>query len=419
MLRRIGWLVRKDLGLFFADRNGALMAFVLPVLLASLIGMLFSPRAEVGRVDLLVVDEDGGPAVAALVASLDGEAAIAVERATLEDARARLASGRSSVALWLPRGASAALEPSRLFIGEPGAATLLYDPSRHIEVELVFGFLQRAQLLEAARRLESPQARLELFQDLASKAEGPWSRILDRALAQARAEAARTVGAGAPGTSVLKMPLDVAREAIVAAGPGSGYDSYAHNFAGMLCMFLLFLAQDMAKGLVAERQAGVLVRTRLSSSRPLEPLLATTASTTLLGLLLTAAVFSVAIAVFGVVLRGGAFAFAVVALAYALFGGAFAALLAGLARTDKQISAIGTATILIVSFVGGAWYPRFMMPEWLQEVSAVLPTTFATEGFAAATWRGLPLEHALAPAAALMAWAIGCVALGRWRFRWG
>lgn len=418
MLARIGWLVRKDLGLFFADRNGALMAFVLPVLLASLIGMLFSPRAEVGRVDLLVVDEDGGPATAALAGALDAEAAIAVERTSLEDARARLASGRSSVALWLPRGASQALVPSRHFIGEAGSATLLYDPSRHIEVELVFGFLQRAQLLEAARRLESPEARVELLRDLAPKVDGAWAPILDLALVQARAEAERERAAPERSTSVLKMPLAVERQAIVAAGSGAGYDSYAHNFAGMLCMFLLFLAQDMAKGLIAERRAGVLVRTRLSSARPLVPLLATAISTTLLGLLLTAVVFTVAITVFDVELRGGLGAFVVVAGAYALFGGAFAALLAGLARTDKQVSAVGTAAILIVSFVGGAWYPRFMMPEWLQEVSAVLPTTLATEGFAAATWRGLPLEHALAPAAALLAWAIGCVALGVWRFRW-
>jgi ABC-type multidrug transport system permease subunit len=58
------------------------------------------------------------------------------------------------------------------------------------------------------------------------------------------------------------------------------------------------------------------------------------------------------------------------------------------------------------------------MPDWLQGISNLLPTTWAAEGFAAATWRGLPYEHALVPALVLLGFAGAFVAIGAWRFRW-
>jgi len=224
--------------------------------------------------------------------------------------------------------------------------------------------------------------------------------------------------ASAPATNVMKMPLTLVRTSVVAAGPAADYNSYAHNFAGMLCMFILFLSQDMARTLLQERASGVLVRTRLAASRPRLPLVAMATSTTLLGLLLTAVVFTVAIGVFGVQLRGGVIAFVIMALALAIFAGGVAVLLAGLARSEKQVSAIGTGVILLSSFIGGAWYPRFLMPDWLQQVSAAVPTSWATDGFAAATWRGLPLDAVLVPAGFLIATGIAFIALGTWRFRW-
>jgi len=145
-LRIIGWLVRKDLRVFFADRNGALMAFVLPVLLASLIGMLFAARTKASTVDLLVVDQDGTAATRELIATLDHEEALKVIEVPLDVARQRIEHGDAAVALVLPTGTAAAMRPSRLFIGESLAVTLLNDPSRDIEAELVGGLFQRAQI---------------------------------------------------------------------------------------------------------------------------------------------------------------------------------------------------------------------------------------------------------------------------------
>lgn len=412
-MKVIGWLVRKDLGVFFADRNGALMTFAVPVLLASLIGMLFAGREKAGTVDLLVVDEDQGAAAKALVAALDREAALAVHEATAAEARARVAAGKASVALVLPRGVGAALTPSHLFMGEPFGATLWFDPSREVEAELVAGLFQKVQMEEAAKGLADPAGRVKLFEDLRGTSRGAWSLLLEQALSLSQREAAGPAdGAG------MKPPLALDKQPVIAAGPAEGYNSYAHSFAGMLCMFLLFLSQDMAKGLLEERRTGVLLRTRLARVRPIVPLVAMAGATTVLGLILSAAVYAVGIVVFGIEVHGGALALGAVLVAQALFAGGFAVLLAGIGRSERQVQAWGMAAILLMSFVGGAWYPRFMMPDWLQSVATALPTSWATDGLAASTWRGLPLSAALVPALVLVCFAAAATAIGAWRFRW-
>lgn len=44
------WLIYKDLSRFLADRQGALMALLVPVVLASLLGMLFAPSTTTGKI---------------------------------------------------------------------------------------------------------------------------------------------------------------------------------------------------------------------------------------------------------------------------------------------------------------------------------------------------------------------------------
>ena len=51
--------------------------------------------------------------------------------------------------------------------------------------------------------------------------------------------------------------------------------------------------------------------------------------------------------------------------------------------------------------LGGAWVPSFIFPPWLQTVSMWMPTHWAVDGLDAMTWRGLPLQDALLPVAAI------------------
>jgi len=105
-------------------------------------------------------------------------------------------------------------------------------------------------------------------------------------------------------------------------------------------------------------------------------------------------------------------------LAVCLFVGSFTLLLAGLGKSEKEIGTFGTFSILAMSFAGGAMIPSFVMPEWILGVARALPTYWATEGWAAATWRGLPLVDSLLPAGILVAFSVFFAVIGIRRFRW-
>jgi ABC-2 type transport system permease protein len=68
--------------------------------------------------------------------------------------------------------------------------------------------------------------------------------------------------------------------------------------------------------------------------------------------------------------------------------------------------------------LGGAWVPTFVFPAWMQKLTLIVPARWAVDGLDAMTWRGLGLEAAWAPIAAML----GCSALFAWiavkRFAW-
>ena len=68
--------------------------------------------------------------------------------------------------------------------------------------------------------------------------------------------------------------------------------------------------------------------------------------------------------------------------------------------------------------LGGAWFPSFLFPEWLQQVTGFVPTRWAVDALDAVTWRGLGLSSVTVPVASLLAAAALFTAVALWRFRW-
>lgn len=420
------WVVRKDLARFAADRQGAFMSVLVPVVLAAFLGMLFAPRPSAGSLDLLVVDEDGSPATQALVVAVRGEETFAVEEVDLATARARLEAGDADVALRIPAGAGQDLRPTSMFTGQQGTLELLHDPSDETEADIAEGLLTQVVMQHLMGSLGDRDAVGAMFDelvaDLPADADPALRGFLESGAAlDAASPAGAEAGAAEPAAGAaggMQAPVRFTRTQVTASGPAAGYDSYAHNFAGTLLLFLLFGAQSTARNLVAEREEGALLRVRLAPVSPATALFGTAVGAALVALLVSAAVYAVGMLLFGVQVRGSWPGFLAVVLAQAAFVGGFALLLAGLGRTEAQISSVGTFVVLVMSFAGGAMFPSFMMPPWLQAAGRLLPTWWATRGLAAMTWRGLPLSAALPSVAVLLGFAILFGAIGARRFRW-
>ena len=88
-------------------------------------------------------------------------------------------------------------------------------------------------------------------------------------------------------------------------------------------------------------------------------------------------------------------------------------------RTREQLVATSTVIVLIMAALGGNLFPRFLMPESLQNVGQIVFNAWALDGYQKVFWYdALPTE--LAPElAALALVAFGCLALCRMRAaRW-
>lgn len=90
----------------------------------------------------------------------------------------------------------------------------------------------------------------------------------------------------------------------------------------------------------------------------------------------------------------------------------------GWASNERQAAPLGNLVVFPMMFLSGTFFPRFLMPEWLQTVSNFLPLTPVIDGIRMLTTEGKHLID-LGPQLGLMvAWLIIVYAIAFKVFRW-
>ena len=427
-MRIVWWMIWREWRLFWADRQGLLVTLAVPVLLGIFFGMLTDSKGTTPPIELLVVDQDVTASSKALVAELDGLKMIRVRAVTLEVARDELQKGEAPAALVLPRGTGEVMSVMSLINGESVQGQLLHDPSRQVETGILGGLIQRA-VMQSVMSTVSDEAKLrrvlndtlsELRDSLGEAAPEHLRRTLNASLDSVEAwslHAEEEQGQDQESAIAFKMPLELVRESVSAAGASSGYNGYSHSFVGMLCIFILMMGMDRSKGLIKERQQGSLVRLRVVPGRPWVVLCGFGLGIAVVSALVIIVVLAFGIAGFGIEVKGSPVGLALMVLSLSLLSGGFALFLAGLGRTEAQINGLGSAFVLLLCFLGGAMFPAFLFPEALQSVVPATPLWWVNEGFAGVTWRGLGLEHSLTRAGVTTAFALAFGFIGVRRFR--
>ena len=107
-----------------------------------------------------------------------------------------------------------------------------------------------------------------------------------------------------------------------------------------------------------------------------------------------------------------------VCAAFSLMTAAYGLLIAALGKTPEATRGLAIVTTLLMVMLGGAWVPTFIFPQWLQNLTVVIPTRWAMDGLDAVTWRGLGFSAAAVPIALLTGCALLFGAFAVTRFRW-
>ncbi len=436
-------IAAKDLRVYARDRVGLLLGFALPAALVLVFGFLmtvmFGQDGGMGRAELWVSDLDGTEESRAFVADLRAAATLSVRPRLGEDGapaeeapelaalRADIADGDAHHALVLGAGFGAALAA-----GTDPPLTLLRDPGRAMEdqlvrVGLVGAWMKRTQgrgWIAMVDRMMADEGMPAAARDaLRALSEQQYAMIRGQLEAAPESDAgADDAGAGFDlGAAMLRMvPLQV--EDVQPPGRDARADfMQAQSVGGIAVMMLMFGLTACGATLLQERDGGTLRRLLVAPFPPDALLLGKFLFAFCVGLTQLLFLFGIGEAVFGIGLLRDPLTLVIHSIAVAAAVTAFGVLVAAWARTAKQAEGVSTLVILVMSCLGGAWFPlqAFPLSPPVELAMKCTLTHWAVSGYQGIFWSGLAWNDAamLRKTAVLLGFALVAGAAARALFR--
>ncbi len=382
----------------FASRSVLIFTLLMPLIFTLALGAALSglgPDETPPVWPLLTADEDRSPQSAAFLKQLEADPALEVVAAPAGELRARLEAGDAPAALHIPAGFGRSL-----LAGQPVELRLYRSAQNLLDAQVAFAAVEAA-----AARTEAALNTAEIAIETAAAIGLP---APDAAQALAQADA---LWADSPPLEVRARPVTRLKNSQIPIGA-------AQSSPGMLVMYVLFLTFGGGTSLLMERERGTLRRLLVMPLRK-----SALMGGKLLGIFLSALLQMGLMVAFGALALGvnwgqAPAALAVMLLAYAFASTALGLMIAALARTSAQADGLSTVTVMALSALGGAWWPIEIVPSWMQTLGKALPTYWGMQGFQDIIVRGLGLTEILPAAGLLLAFGLGFLLIGLWRFRW-
>jgi ABC-2 type transport system permease protein len=90
----------------------------------------------------------------------------------------------------------------------------------------------------------------------------------------------------------------------------------------------------------------------------------------------------------------------------------------GWARNERQAAPLGNIVVFPMMFLSGTFFPRFLMPEWLQNITAYIPLTPVIDGIRLIANEGKGLLDILPQVGLVCGWGIIVYIIAFRVFRW-
>ncbi|MBN2275920.1 MAG: ABC transporter permease [Bacteroidales bacterium] len=157
--------------------------------------------------------------------------------------------------------------------------------------------------------------------------------------------------------------------------------SIVHVVAGTSVMMLLFSMAGIGGSLLDEKQEGMLKKLLCSPMHPDTILFGKMLYANIISIIQLIIMFIFAWLVFGlpIIHHLPSLAIMILATAYACSG--FGIVLASFAKTGRQVQALSTIIVLVMSGIGGSMVPVFVMPEIMQKIAVVSVNYWGIHGF--------------------------------------
>jgi ABC-2 type transport system permease protein len=446
-MRSIFILVRKDITNFLRNKAAVSLTFAVPFAMIYLFGQIFGINQKdsgPNGIPLAVVNASTSPAAAKLVAALQAEKSLRVitetgpkeSRRPLTEADLRplmqAAGADFRFALVIPADVISA---SRFGL----RLQLLSNPRNEIETQTVNGLLQKTIFSNVPELLgQSLQARAKDFlgndkltgfnRSIATSVVGAFGGDVDKITADLAngnfgfdrlGKPADGSGgeAKSAATDVFSQIVRIDREQVVGAKVKSPMATAL--VGGWAIQFLLFALSASATSLFRERDAGIFQRLLAAPVTRTHILLSKFVYGVTLGLVQLLVLFFAAGTLFGIEVLPHLPLLALTCIFAAAACTSFGMLLAAVSSSPEAANGLATFLIMLMSAIGGAWFPISLMPAFIQQFSKLTLVYWSMEGFSGVLWSGQSLTQLLPVLGVLGGTAAVVMALAVWQFNRG
>jgi ABC-2 type transport system permease protein len=354
-------IMRKELVRMVRDRRALALSLFIPFFLMLLIGAIFTTASNGSgntTVDVPVYAEDQGPVGQQILAAMQQTPTFKVEMKTsAADARTPVENGDRSAAVIIPAGVSDAVAQ-----GKQADITVLTTPSNNDYRALAVRGIMGDIIQNFAAGQIAGQVAVDAVKNSGATADPV-------AVARQASQQASQLS--------QKPPLNLQTQVAKQSQSNNNYDQVVPGYA---LMFALFAVGAGAGTILDEKEAGTWKRLLVAPVSRWALLSGKLGAQFVRALAQISILFIVSKLFFHIDI-GSLPAMILLIVVTAFATTALGMLLVSVVKTRDQLQPITTLTVLTFSALGGSWFPLFLMPSWVQQVSRVTLTSWAMTGF--------------------------------------
>ena len=349
-------IAAKDLKIVMRDRNALLMLFFIPMVIISVAGLALGGESDNIEIDVLIVDLDNDEVSRGLVEFLEEIDILNVDMESNEFAARDMVKNKEYGSLIIiPLGFT-----ESVMTGHDTGLLIIVNPTEEsfntVVEKIVEGYASRIStnvvVVKTASAYGIPAHTEEQILEIVDTAE----------------------------EFVQPPPVDVIIESTTSnLVEFSPFTQYVPGFA---VMFLLFTAvQSGAISLIKEQEAGTLRRLVTAPISRAEIIGGKIASTFIRGFVQLTVLIYFGHVAFDLDLGSDILALFVLIAAVTLASTGLGVLVAVLVKTVDQADSVSLFLVMIMSAIGGSWWPLSVEPQFMQDMAHFTITAWAMDGF--------------------------------------
>lgn len=195
--------------------------------------------------------------------------------------------------------------------------------------------------------------------------------------------------------------------------------SFDYTFSGLLGFALIGMGIFGPVNVFPElKKQGILRRLSTTSLKVWQYFCSIAISQTIVGLVSIIIMFIVAITVFKLQVVGNFFELGLFIIMSILMILGIGLSIGGWASNERQAAPLSNIVVFPMMFLSGTFFPRFLMPDWLQGLSAWLPLTPVIDGIRYIATEGAHLTAILPQVGMIAGWTVVVYLIAFRVFRW-